>query len=112
MTQWRSQEQICQTFGNGLHDRLDRPANNGTGYGPGNLDTSWWKNRKDSTVVDIYSKFGEDGSSDAIKATNFYIRGLIHLANADTPSAREAFTNSLKLNPSDIWAKYYLSACK
>ena len=77
-----------------------------------NLDTSWWKNRKDSTVVDIYSKFGEDGSSDAIKATNCYIRGLIHLANADTPSAREAFTNSLKLNPSDIWAKYYLSACK
>ena len=68
--------------------------------------------KKGSTVVDIYSKFGEDGSSDAIKATNFYIRGLIHLANADTPSAREAFTNSLKLNPSDIWAKYYLSACK
>lgn len=68
--------------------------------------------KKGSTVVDIYSKFGEDGSSDAIKATNFYIRGLIHLANADTHSAREAFTNSLKLNPSDIWAKYYLSACK
>lgn len=69
--------------------------------------------KKGSTVVDIYSKFGEDGSSDAIKATNFYIRGLIHLANADTHSAGEAFTNSLKLNPSDIWAKYYyLSACK
>ena len=77
-----------------------------------NLDTSWRKNRKGSIVVDIHSRFCGDSSSDVIKAANFYIHRLIHPTYADTPSAREAFTDSLKLNPSDIWVKYYLSACK
>lgn len=65
-----------------------------------------------ATVVDIYSKFGEDGSSDTIKAANLYIQGLVCLAKGEKAAAKDSFTKSLKLNPSDVWAKYYLSTCK
>ena len=65
-----------------------------------------------NTVVDIYSKFGEDGSSDAIKASTMYIQGLVNLANGKKAEAKENFASSLKLNPSNVWAKYYQSTCK
>lgn len=65
-----------------------------------------------ASVVDIYSRFGEDGSKDAINARNIYVQGLIHLANADKAAAKECFNKSLAIIPSNVWAKYYLSSCK
>ena len=64
------------------------------------------------TVVDIYSKFGEDGSSDVVNARNIYLQGLVYLANGDKAKAKEYFTRSLEINPSSIWTKYFLGTCK
>ena len=64
------------------------------------------------TVVDIYSKFGEDGTSNAINARNIYTQGLIYLARGDKASAAKYLTRSLELSPSNVWAKYFLSTCK
>jgi|GEM_PF-5218639 len=65
-----------------------------------------------TTVVDIYSKFGEDGSSDTIKARNLYLQGLINLAEGDKASANRLFTESLGIDPSNIWAKYFKNATR
>ena len=62
-----------------------------------------------TTVVDIYSKFGEDGSSDIINARTLYSQGLVYLAKGDKKAAKDCFTKSLALNPSNVWAKYYNS---
>ena len=70
------------------------------------------QNAATGTVVDIYSKFGEDGSSNAITARNIYTQGLIFLARGDKASAAKYFTRSLELSPSNVWAKYFLSTCK
>lgn len=64
------------------------------------------------TVVDIYSKFGEDGSNNTIIARNSYLQGLIAIAQGDKQAAKEHFETSLKLNPSSIWTKYFLGTCK
>lgn len=64
------------------------------------------------TVVDIYSKFGEDGSSASIKARALYVQGLLGLARGEKTEAKASFEESLQLNPSSVWAKYYLSICK
>ena len=65
-----------------------------------------------TSVVDIYSKFGEDGTRDAITARNIYVQGLVYLANGDKAKAKECFNNSLAIVPSNVWAKYYLGTCK
>ena len=65
-----------------------------------------------NTVVDIYSKFGEDGTSNAIKARANYIAGLAALARGNKAEAKKDFDASLKLNPSSNWAKYYLGTVK
>ena len=65
-----------------------------------------------TSVLDIYSKFGEDGSSDTITARNIYIQGLVYLAKGDKQNAKECFNKSLGINPSNVWAKYYLGTCK
>ena len=62
-----------------------------------------------TTVVDIYSKFGEDGSNNVINARNLYVQGLVKLAQGDAAGARGFFAESLQLNPSNVWAKYYLN---
>lgn len=61
-----------------------------------------------TSVVDIYSKFGEDGSRSTITARNIYIQGLVNLAQGDKAEARKNFTRSLEINPSNVWAKYFL----
>lgn len=58
-------------------------------------------------VVDIYSKFGEDGDSDAVNARILYLQGLIHMAEGENQAARDCFSASLERNPSNVWAKYY-----
>jgi len=62
-----------------------------------------------SAVVDIYSKFGEDGTGDAIKARNIYLQGLVFLAEGKTDKAKESFRKSLEINPSSVWTKYFLN---
>lgn len=64
-----------------------------------------------SSVVDIYSKFGEDGTTSTINARNVYIQGLTYLAEGDEKQARTCFTQSLEMYPQNVWAKYYLSMC-
>lgn len=65
-----------------------------------------------TSVVDIYSKFGEDGSKDTITARNIYIQGLVYLAKGDKTNAKDCFNKSLSIYPSNVWAKYYLSTCR
>ena len=65
-----------------------------------------------TTVVDIYSKFGEDGSSNTIKARNLYLQGLVNIVNGDKASAHRLFTESLEIDPSNIWAKYFNSTTR
>ena len=67
------------------------------------------QNASTGTVVDIYSKFGEDGSTNAIRARNIYLQGLVNLARGDKAAAREQFSRSLELNPSSVWVKYFLN---
>lgn len=64
------------------------------------------------TVVDIYSKFGEDGTNNTIRARGLYAQGLVYLARGDKATAKECFTRSLAIAPSNVWAKYFLSTCK
>lgn len=65
-----------------------------------------------ASVVDIYSKFGEDGSSASINARNVYIQGLMYLAQEDRKLAGDCFARSLEMYPQNVWAKYYFSICK
>ena len=70
------------------------------------------QNATGGSVIDIYSKFGEDGSDNTIRARNLYLQGLVDLARGDKSSAKQDFTQSLGLNPSSVWVKYFLSTCK
>lgn len=65
-----------------------------------------------TSVVDIYSKFGEDGTSATITARNLYLQGLVNLAQGNKAEARQNFTRSLEVNPSNVWAKYFLTQSK
>ncbi|MBQ4306514.1 MAG: DUF5107 domain-containing protein [Bacteroidales bacterium] len=60
------------------------------------------------TLVDIYSKFGEDGSRNSIIANALYMQGLICLAQGDPVSARKPLSRSLELDKSGVWARYFL----
>ena len=64
------------------------------------------QNTSATTVVDIYSKFGEDGSSNVIKARNLYLQGLVH-ASGDRQKAHQYFCESLDLNQASVWTKYF-----
>lgn len=64
------------------------------------------------TTVDIYSKFGEDGSGDAIKAQNLYLKGLAKFAQGNKAEAKTLFTQSLEFAPSSVWCKHYLTKTK
>ncbi|MFA5202450.1 MAG: tetratricopeptide repeat protein, partial [Bacteroidales bacterium] len=70
------------------------------------------QNATDNTVVDIYSKFGEDGSGATIKARTIYIQGLVYLAKGDKNKAKDSFISSLEINPTSVWTKYFLGTCK
>jgi tetratricopeptide (TPR) repeat protein len=62
-----------------------------------------------SSMIDEYSKFGEDGSQSQRLAQLFYLQGLIHYAKGDNIRANEAFTNALKANRNMIWPKQLIS---
>lgn len=62
--------------------------------------------------VDVYSKFGEDGSSRTIEARNHYTQGLAKLAKGDKSGAKVSFQRAVELDPSNVWAKYYFSTTK
>ena len=70
------------------------------------------QNAETTTVVDIYSKFGEDGSSNAIKARNLYLQGLVDLARGDKSGAHRLFAESLEMNQASLWVKYFRDATK
>ena len=65
-----------------------------------------------TSVVDIFSKFGEDGTSSTIAARNLYLQGLVNLAQGDKAEARKNFARSLEINPSNVWAKYFQTQAK
>jgi tetratricopeptide (TPR) repeat protein len=65
-----------------------------------------------AAAVDIYSKFGEDGSSDVVKARNIYVQGLVCLAEGRKSEAHEYFAKSLELDSSNVWASYFLKASR
>ncbi len=64
------------------------------------------------TTVDIYSKFGEDGTADTITANRLYVKGLVKMAEGNKTEAKKLIQQSLEINPSNVWAKYYLSTIK
>jgi tetratricopeptide (TPR) repeat protein len=61
------------------------------------------------SLVDEYSKFGEDGSRSERLANLHYLHGLVLLAEGNRAEAREAFTLSLRMNRNLIWAKQLLN---
>lgn len=67
---------------------------------------------KDDGDVDIYSKFGEEGSSKTIQARSLYVNGLLELAEGNRGAAFMDFSESLEADPSNVWAKYFLGHLK
>ncbi|MDR1454982.1 MAG: DUF5107 domain-containing protein [Tannerella sp.] len=57
------------------------------------------------SLVDEYSKFGEDGSQSQRLAQIFYLQGLIHYAEGDKTRANESFGNALKASRNMIWPR-------
>ncbi|MDR3719826.1 MAG: DUF5107 domain-containing protein [Bryobacteraceae bacterium] len=62
--------------------------------------------------IEDFAKFGDRGSAVQRQAEAHYVLGLGQLGKGDSAKARAELTESLKLNPSLIWAKYELSTLK
>jgi tetratricopeptide (TPR) repeat protein len=62
-----------------------------------------------NSLIDEYSKFGEDGSQSQRLAQLFYLQGLIHYARGDSARADEQFAKALRAGPHMIWAKQLLN---
>ena len=60
------------------------------------------------SLIDEYSKFGEDGSPSQRLAQLFYLQGLIRYAEGDTARADEAFSNAVKANLNMIWPRQFI----
>jgi tetratricopeptide (TPR) repeat protein len=67
------------------------------------------KRLDEGTAVDFFAKFGERESQSAYVARAHYIMGLGHAGNGDAQQARAHFTEALKANPNDLWARLQLA---
>lgn len=61
------------------------------------------------TVIDEYSKFGEDGSRAERLANLHYMNGLVFWYEGDPTKAREEFQTSIKMNQNMIWPKVFMN---
>jgi tetratricopeptide (TPR) repeat protein len=61
------------------------------------------------TLIDEYSKFGEDGSRSERLASLHYLNGLVFLAQGDEAQAHESFRLALRMNQNLIWPKQFLA---
>ncbi|MDR3141302.1 MAG: DUF5107 domain-containing protein [Tannerellaceae bacterium] len=60
------------------------------------------------TVIDEYSKFGEDGSRAERLANLNYLDGLVYWYEGDQTKAKEQFRKALQMNQNMIWPKQFL----
>jgi tetratricopeptide (TPR) repeat protein len=60
-----------------------------------------------SSLIDEYSKFGEDGTQSQRLAQVFYLSGLAHYAKGNLSKANEEFAKAVKANPNMIWPKQF-----
>ncbi len=60
-----------------------------------------------NSLIDEYSKFGEDGSQSQRLAQVFYLSGLTYYAQGDRSKAAEEFDKALKANRNLIWPKQF-----
>ncbi|MDR1585048.1 MAG: tetratricopeptide repeat protein, partial [Prevotellaceae bacterium] len=61
-----------------------------------------------SSILDEYSKFGEDGTHSEQLARLLYLKGLVCYAQNDVEQAGELFKQALEANPGLIWAKQFM----
>jgi tetratricopeptide (TPR) repeat protein len=59
------------------------------------------------SLIDEFSKFGEDGSQSQRLAQLFYLNGLVYYAQGDKAKAGEEFAKALKANQNMIWPKQF-----
>ena len=60
------------------------------------------------SLIDIYSKFGEDGTQSQLLAQLFYLNGLAFRAQGNHAKATEEFTKAMKANQNMIWPKLFI----
>ena len=58
--------------------------------------------------VDIYSKFGEDGSNQQLLANLYYLKGLLLSADGNASEAESSLRKAIDLTPNLIWAQLFL----
>ncbi|MDR0431266.1 MAG: DUF5107 domain-containing protein [Tannerellaceae bacterium] len=61
------------------------------------------------TIIDEYSKFGEDGSRAERLANLHYMSGLVSWYEGNMPEAKKEFQTALRMNQNLIWPKVFLS---
>ncbi len=60
-----------------------------------------------SSLIDEYSKFGEDGSHSQRLGQLFYLNGLVYYAQGNKIKANEEFAKAMKANQNLIWPKQF-----
>ncbi|GHT12483.1 hypothetical protein FACS189426_15940 [Bacteroidia bacterium] len=61
------------------------------------------------SVIDEFSKFGEDGTRSERLANLHYLNGLVYLYEGNASQARTEFTQALQMNKNLIWPKQFLN---
>jgi tetratricopeptide (TPR) repeat protein len=59
------------------------------------------------SLIDEYSKFGEDGTQSQRLAQLFYLNGLVYYAQGNKVKADEEFAKAVKANQNMIWPKQF-----
>ncbi|MDR3261661.1 MAG: DUF5107 domain-containing protein [Tannerella sp.] len=67
------------------------------------------KQLNNTSSIDEFSKFGEDGSRAEHLANLHYLNGLVFLYEGNTSNARTEFTQAIKMNQNLIWPKQFIN---
>lgn len=67
------------------------------------------KELSDSPNMNFFEKFGEQQSRERKNAESYYKQALAYIALGRIPEAKQALEKVVSLNPSHIWAVYYLN---
>lgn len=59
--------------------------------------------------MDFFSKFGEQATKSKRDASNRFLLGLAAIASKDNATAKNELETALKLDPDNVWARYFLS---
>ena len=70
------------------------------------------KQLSSASLIDEYSKFGEDGTGSDRLANLSYLQGLIAYAEEDNNAAKTFIQKAISINPGMIWPKQFLEWIK